>query len=103
MPKRFHLKRPVLAPEVAAALANCQDVKAHQRLLAMRMAARGEFTSRQIAEQLGISRRQFFNWVKALKKGGVKGLLAREHGGASAPRVQGQILAEFQAGLKAGQ
>jgi hypothetical protein len=41
MPKRFHLKRPKLAQEVVAALADCQDVKAHQRLLAMRMAASG--------------------------------------------------------------
>jgi transposase len=68
----------------------------------MRLAASGQLTAAQIAEQLGISRRQFFNWVSALKAGGVEGLLAREHGGGRTPRVQGKLLEEFQAGLKAG-
>jgi transposase len=103
MPKRFHLNEPEQAKALAQALARCQNISDQQRLLAMRLAASGQLTAAQIAEQLGISRRQFFNWVKALKKDGVKGLLAREHGGGSAPRVQGRILAEFQAGLKAGQ
>ena len=70
MPKRFHLKRPELAQEVASALADCRDVRAHQRLLAMRLAASGQFTSQQIAQQLGISRRRFFDWVKTFKSDG---------------------------------
>src|SRR5271168_4329877 len=103
MPKRFHLNCPALAKAVADAVVTCQEVPDQRRLLAMRLGASGQLTASQIAEQLGISRRQFFNWVNALKEGGVEGLLAREHGGGSAPRVQGRILAEFQAGLKAGQ
>ena len=103
MPKRFHLKRPELAKAVADAVSTCQDVSDQQRLLAMRLAASGQLTAAQIAEQLGISRRQFFNWVSALKEGGVQGLLARKHGGGRAPQVQGQVLEEFKAGLKAGQ
>jgi transposase len=102
MPKRFHLNQPDLAQAVADRLATCQNVPDQQRLLAMRLAASGQLTAAQIAEQLGISRRQFFNWVSALKAGGVAGLLAREHGGGPAPRVQGQALEEFQAGLQAG-
>jgi len=102
MPKRFHLNEPDLAREVAVALADCQDVKAHQRLLAMRMAASGEFTAQQIAEQLGISRRRFFDWVKMLKTGGLSGLLECAHGGGAAPRITGKVLAELQAGLQAG-
>jgi putative transposase len=102
MPKRFHLKRPDLAKAIAERLATCQEVPDQQRLLAMRLAASGQLTAAQIAEQLGISRRQFFNWVGALKAGGVEGLLAREHGGGPAPRVQGEALKEFQAGLQAG-
>ena len=102
MPKRFHLNRPDLARAVADRLATCQNVPDQQRLLAMRLAASGQLTAAQIAEQLGISRRQFFNWVSALKGGGVEGLLGREHGGGPAPRVQGQALEEFQAGLQAG-
>ena len=50
MPKRFHLNRPDLAQAVVAALSGCKDVKAQQRLLAMRLAASGQFTAAQIAE-----------------------------------------------------
>src|ERR1700674_1474754 len=103
MPKRFHLNRPDLAKTVAHALPTCKDVTDQQRLLAMRLASGGQLTAAPIAEQVGISRRQFFNWVNALKQGGVDALLAREHGGGAPPRVQGKVLAEFQAGLKAGQ
>lgn len=102
MPKRFHLNNPELAQAVSAALAKCQDIKDQERLLAMRMAASGQFTAAQIAAQLGLSRRQFFNWVKAAKAGGVPGLLEREHGGGAKPQVQGQALQELLAGLKSG-
>ncbi len=103
MPKRIHLNQPELAQAVVAALETCQDVKDHQRLLAMRMAASGEFTAAQISEQLEVSRRQFFNWLTALKKGGVAGLLKRRHGGGVEPTVRGKILEEFQKGLRQGQ
>jgi transposase len=102
MPKRFHLNRPDLAQAVVAALSDCKDVKAQQRLLAMRLAASGQFTAAQIAEQLGISRRQFFHWVNALKAGGVERLLDREHGGGRVARVQSVALQELQTGLRAG-
>lgn len=103
MPKRFHLNRPDLAQAVADALPPCKKVRDQKRLLAMRLASSGQFTADQIAEQIGISRRQFFNWVSALKAGGVEELLERKHGGGAPPRVNGQVLAEFQAGLKVGQ
>src|SRR5580693_8782832 len=102
MPKRFHLNQPERAKAVADALATCQDTSDQQRLLAMRLAASGQLTAAQIAEQLGISRRQFFNWVSALKERGIEGLLEREHGGGGTPVVQGKVLEEFQAGLKSG-
>jgi transposase len=103
MPKRFHLNKPDQAKAVVEALADCQDASDQKRLLAMRLAASGQLTAAQIAEQLGISRRQFFNWVSALKKGGVEGLLARQRGRGAPPQVQGKVLEEFLAGLKAGQ
>ena len=103
MPKRFHLKRPDLAAAVATALADCKDVRAHQRLLALRLAASGQFTAVQIAEQIGVSRRQFFHWVNALKAGGVAQLLERAHGGGQPAQIHGPILTELQAGLQAGQ
>lgn len=102
MPKRFHLNRPDLAQAVAAALPHCQDVQVQSRLLAMRLAASGQFTAAQIAEQIGISRRQFFHWVNALKVGGVAELIRRDHGGGQLAQVHGVILAELQAGLRDG-
>lgn len=102
MPKRFHLKRPDLAQAVAAALVDCKDVKAQRRLLAIRLAASGQFTAAQIAEQIGVSRRQFFHWVNALKAGGVERLLEREHGGGRPAQVDGVVLTELVAGLQAG-
>jgi len=102
MPKRFHLQRPELAQAVASALARCQDVGDQQRLLAVRLAASGQFTAAEIAQQLQISRRQFFNWIKALKTGGVEGLLQRCHGGGAQPQVRDKVWEEFQEGLKSG-
>jgi transposase len=102
MPKLFRLKRPDLAVAVTTALARCRDVRSHQRLLAMRLAASGQFTAAQVAEQLGISRRQFFHWVNALKAGGVERLLEREHGGGRPARMRATALAELKAGLEAG-
>src|SRR5262245_4329864 len=102
MPKYYHLNRPDLAQAVAAELRVCKDVHNQQRLLAARMAASGQFTAAQIAEQIGISRRRFFDWMNALKAGGLEGLLQRKHGGGAAPQVQGQALKELQAGLQQG-
>jgi transposase len=102
MPKRFHLKRPDLAAAVRTALAEVKDVQSQRRLLALRLAASGQFTAAQIAEQIGVSRRQFFHWVNALKAGGVAQLLERDHGGGQPAQVQGAALRELQSGLQAG-
>lgn len=102
MPKRFHLKRPDLAAAVSTALTDCQEVRSQRRLLAMRLAASGQFTAAQIAQQIGVSRRQFFHWVNALKAGGVEQLLEREHGGGQPAQIHGHALHELQAGLQTG-
>jgi transposase len=102
MPKRFHLNRQDMAQEITAALAACTDVVGQQRLLAMRLALSGQLTAGQIAEQVGISRRQFFNWVNILKEQGVAPLLKRDHKGGAPPKITGRTLAELQAGLKKG-
>jgi transposase len=102
MPKRYHLNRPDLAQAVAEELRTCKDVKQQQRLLAARLAASGQLTAAQIAEQLGISRRRFFDWMNALKAGGLAGLLERQHGGGAVPQVQGDARQELLAGLQSG-
>jgi transposase len=102
MPKRYHLNRPDLAQAVAVELRTWQAVKSQQRLLAARLAASGQMTAAQIAEQLGISRRRFFDWLNALKAGGLAGLLERQHGGGAAPQVHGDARKELLAGLQSG-
>ena len=102
MPKRYHLNRPDLAQAVAVELRTCQAVKSQQRLLAARLAASGQMTAAQIAEQLGISRRRFFDWLNALKAGGLAGLLERQPGGGAAPPVHGDARKELLAGLQSG-
>lgn len=102
MPKRYQLKRPDLAPAIARELRACKDTRSQTRLLAARMAGSGEFTSTQIAGQLGISRRRFFDWMNMLKARGVEGLLERRHGGGAPPRVRGKALAQLKAGLHSG-
>jgi hypothetical protein len=60
-------------------------------------------TAAQIAEQLSISRRRFFDWMNALKAGGLTGLLERQHGGGgTAPQVKGDACKELLAGLQSG-
>src|ERR1019366_10229634 len=102
MPKRFHLNRPDRAKEVIAALADCDNVSDQQRLLAMRLACGGQLTGAQIAEPVGVSRRQFFNWVGLLKAEGVAGLLANRHRGGAAPQGTRKGLAGVPAGFKTG-
>ncbi len=102
MPKRYHLNRPDLAAALAAEWRTCQEVKDQKRLLAARLAASGQLTGGQIAEQVGLSRRRFFDLMKKLKAGGLPALLERKHGGGVAPKIQGAVLEAFQAGLRSG-
>jgi transposase len=102
VPKLYHLNRPDLAPAVAAELRTCQEVTSQRRLLAARLAASGQLTAHQIAEQAGISRRCFFDWMKRLKTAGVAGLLARQPGGGAPPKIQGATHQALHAGLHTG-
>jgi transposase len=65
-------------------------------------ACNGRYAAAQIAKEVGVSRRQFFNWVNLFKKRGVDGLRPRPHGGGAPPRVRGGVLKGFRAGLKTG-
>src|ERR1035441_11023656 len=102
MPKRFHLNRPDRAKEVIAAPADCDNVSDQQRLLAMRLACGGQLTGAQIAEPVGVSRRQFFNWVGLLKAEGVAGPLANRHRGGPPPKGKSKVVGGVQGGLETG-
>ena len=51
------------------------DAAKKNRLLAVKMAARGENTAAEIAELCGISRGHLFEWIKLVREGGLEALL----------------------------
>jgi transposase len=96
MPKRYYLDRPDLLRDVTIRLRTCRDVHSQRRLLAARIAATGQFTAAQIAEQIGISRRRLFDWMNALKTHGLEGLLQRQHGGGRPRRLSSVQITELK-------
>jgi len=91
MPTRCHLNRRDLAECVAKELRGCKETKAQRRLLAARMAARGQFTAAQIAEQFGVSRRRFFAWMNAADSGWIGQLAGAATGGRAIGSVAGSV------------
>ena len=73
-----------------------QDADAHGGTLRLPAVAHPQAAARERHP------RQFFNWVSALKAGGVAQLVARQHGGGRRPQVHGQALEELRAGLRQG-
>ena len=76
------------------------------RLLAIKLAARGEHTSAEIADLCGIARGHLFRWLAAVRKGGLEALLMRDKPGPKegSPRgVTPAILDELKAKLDAGE
>jgi transposase len=102
MPKFYHLHRADLLAEAATQLSLCKDAYSQKRLFAMRLAATGQFTVVQIAEQLGISRRRFFDWMHALKTDGLAGLLQRQHGGGRPRRLSSEQIVDLEEMLLQG-
>ena len=68
-------------PEVAAVIdgrhAKERDARNKNRLLAIKLAARSEHTSAEIAGFCGIARGHLFRWMKTVREEGLEGLLKR--------------------------
>ncbi len=76
------------------------------RLLAIKLAARGEHTSAEIADLCGIARGDLFRWLAAVREGGLEALLTRDKPGpkeGSPWSVSPAILDELKAKLDAGE
>jgi transposase len=104
--KKLHLNHPE-----AAAAADLLYPKEpigwrRNRLLAVKLAARGEHTAAEIADICGIARGHLFGWIKKVREGGIESLLARDKPG---PRegtrrgVDDAVIAELETKLKAGE
>ena len=96
------------APEVAKIIderyANEADGWKKTRLLAIKLAAKGEYTSVEIAELCGIARSHFSRWLKLARKGGIEALLEREKPGPKKGTVRGVeavVMEQLKAQLEA--
>lgn len=95
-------------PDVAAIIdqryADEPDGWRKRRLLAVKLAAKGESTSAEVAELCGIARSHLFVWLKRVREGGIEALLQREKPGPGEgslrdvpPAVQEQLRAKLAA------
>ncbi len=77
------------------------------RLLAVKLAARGEHSSEEIAELCGIGRSNLFNWLGAVRAGGLEALLRRGKPGPrpeAPPRgVPAEVFRHLAGKLEAGE
>ena len=96
-------------PEVAAVIderhAKERDARNKNRLLAIKLAARGEHTSAEIADFCGIARGHLFRWMKTVREEGLEGLLKRGKPGPKEGTCRGMspsVTAELAAKLAAG-
>ena len=77
----LRLGRPDVAAIIDKKHAAEKDGWRKNRLLAVKLAARGEHTSAEIADLCGIARGHLFRWLAAVRKGGLEALLMRDKPG----------------------
>lgn len=76
------------------------------RLLAVKLAAQGQMTSTEIADTCGISRGHLFEWIKAVRTGGLEALLTMGKRGRPEgwrKDVPPEVMEQFETKLKAGE
>jgi transposase len=73
------------SPSVAAVIDERYAVEADgwrkRRLLAVKLAAKGEYTSEEVAELRGVSRAHLFVWLRRVREEGLEALLVRDKPG----------------------
>jgi transposase len=102
----LRLGRPDVAAIIDEKHAAQKDGWRKNRLLAIKLAARGEHTSAEIADLCGIARGHLFRWLAAVRAGGLEALLKRDKPGPKegSPRgVDAAVLDELKAKLDAGE
>lgn len=103
---KLRLGRPDVAAVIDEKHAAEKDGWRKTRLLAIKLAARGDYTSAEVADLCGIARGHLFRWLAAVRKGGLEALLTRDKPGPreGSPRgVSRAILDELKTKLDAGE
>jgi transposase len=104
--QKLLLRCPDVAAVIDALHSKEPDGWRKNRLLAIKLAARGESTSAEIADLCGVARGHLFKWIKAVREGGLEALLAREKPGPKEGSCRGitpEVLAELEAKLRANE
>ena len=87
------IKLKLGAPEAAAVIdkryAEEPDGWKKTRLLAVKLAAKGEYTSAEVAELCGIARPHLFKWLKLVRTEGIEALLKRAKPGPKGGGARG--------------
>ena len=98
------------SPEVAAVIderyAREPDGWRKRRLLAVKLAAEGEYTSAEIAELCGINRTHLFKWLRRVRDAGLDALLVRDKPGpptGTRRGVEPEVMAALERKLAANE
>lgn len=102
--RKTKLGCPKVAAVIDALHAKEPDGWRKNRLLAVKLAAKGEFTSDEIADLCGVSRTHIYKWFRIAREGGLDALLEREKPGpkeGSCRGIAAEVLDELEKKLKA--
>lgn len=83
------LGRPDAAAVIDERYAREPDGWRKRRLLAVKLAAKGEYTSAEVAELCGVARTWLFEWLKIVREKGLEALLERAKPGPKEGTVRG--------------
>jgi transposase len=104
--KKLQLGRPEVAAGVDEKYAKEREGWRKSRLLAVKLAAAGEYTSSEVADLCGISRGHLFVWLKIVREEGLEALLSRQSPGPSKGTCRGvdkEVLEQLNAKLESGE
>jgi transposase len=102
--RKLQLKKPGVAACIDELHAHAPDGWRKTRLLAVKLAARGESTSAQIADLCGIARGHLFVWLKIVRERGLDALLERGKPGpqeGTCRGVEAKVIEQLKAKLQA--
>ena len=103
--RKLHLKVPEVAEMIDKRHAQERDGRLKNRLLAIKLAARGESTAEEIADLCGIARGHLFRWIATVRKDGLDALLSPEKPGPKEGTCRGvaaSVIEELKAKLAKG-
>ena len=103
--RKLHLNNPELASKIDDLHRNEPPGFRKDRLLALKLAAKGEYTAQQIGEFCSVSRKQIFAWLKTLREHGLEAMLTNGKRGRPTgwqkTAVSPEVSKEFERKLEA--